>query len=149
MTGEQRVGYYRDLVTGSSSKEKGAREVQRTPGVGDASMVLGVVIKHVDYPQKKEARLQVTASGAAETEEVRHMFSGGSGARMRQPKQVRGNPLHNAAEWKVLKAVSSALEIAKPAVALLLESSECGPSVEQSIKQDDSHPGWGAGPGLA
>ena len=75
-------------------------------------MVLGVVIKHVDYPQEEEARLQVNASGAAETEEVRHMVTGGSGARMRQPKQVRGNPLHNTAEWNVLQAVCSALEIA-------------------------------------
>ena len=112
-------------------------------------MVLGVVIKHVDYPQEEEARLQVNASGAAETEEVRHMVTGGSGARMRQPKQVRGNPLHNAAEWKVLKAVCSALEIAKPAVAPLLESSKCGPAVEQGIEQSDGHPRRSAGPGLA
>ena len=149
MTGEQRVGHYRDLVTGSCSKEKGAREVQRTPGVGDASMVLGVVIKHVDYPQEKEARLQVNASGAAETQEVRHMFTGRGGARMRQPEQVSGDPLHNAAEWKVLKAVCSALEIAKPAVTPLLESSKRGPAVEQSIKQNNGNPRRSAGPGLA
>ena len=62
----------------------------------------------------------MTASGAAETEQVRHMFPGGSGTGMRQPKQVRGNPLHNAAVWKVLKTVCRALEIAKSAVTPLL-----------------------------
>ena len=117
-------------MTGGSSKEKGASEVQRTPGIGDSSMMLRVVIKHVDYPQEEEARLQVNASGAAETEEVRHMFSGGSGTRMRQPKQVRGNPLHNTAERNVLQAVCRALEIAKPAVAPLLKPSERGPAIE-------------------
>ena len=75
MTGKQRVGYCRDLVTGGSAEEKRAREMQSALGVGDASVMLGVVIKHVDYPQKKEARLQVTASGTAETEEVCHVFS--------------------------------------------------------------------------
>ena len=52
MTGKQHVGHCRDLVTGGSAEEKRAREVQSAPGVGNAAMMLGVVIKHVNYPQK-------------------------------------------------------------------------------------------------
>ena len=75
----------------------------------------------------------MTASGATKTEEVSHVFSVGSGTGVRQPEQVRSNPLHNAAVWKVLKTISCILEIAEPAATLLLEPSQCGPAVEQGV----------------
>ena len=69
-------------MTGGCSEEKGAGKVQCTPGIRDSSLMLRMVIEHIDYPQEEEACLQVNASNATEAEEVSQMVTGAGGARV-------------------------------------------------------------------
>ena len=96
--------------------------------------MLGMVVQHVHYPQKQEASLQGAASGATQTEKVRHMLPVRGGTSVRQPEKMRSHPLHDTAERQMLQAVSGFLVIAKPASSLLLESAKSGPTIEQGVQ---------------
>ena len=108
--------------------------MQCTFGIRNAPLVLGMVVQHVHHPQKQETSLQGTASGAIQTEEVRHMLSAGNGTSVRQPEKMRSHPLHDTAEREMLQAVRGFLVIAKHASSLLLESAKSGPTIEQGVQ---------------
>ena len=61
------------------------------------------------------------------------MASMSGGAGVWKVEEFGSHPLYNVAEWKVLNAVLRALEVAQPTSALLLEPSQCGPTIQECV----------------
>ena len=123
--------------------------MQCTFGIRNAPLVLSVVVQHVHHPQEQETGLQGTAGVATQTEKVSHVLPVRGGTGVRQSEEMRGHPLDNVAERKVLEAVRGVLVTAQSASAPLLESAESRPSVEQSVQESDGNSRRGASPGFA
>ena len=136
-------------MTRGSAEKKGAGEVQCTFGIGYTPLVLGVVVQHVHHTQEEETGLQGAAGVAIQAEKVSHVLPVRGGTGVRQSEEMRGHPLGNGAERKMLEAIRRVLVTAQFAPAPLLESAESGPSIKQSVQEGDGHPRRGASPGFS